>query len=135
LGALAGVVARREGALQEAGPGGRGPGQAGAREAAPEAALIFHRRIPGLPVIALVGFIAAIALGVLIARDCDAADWAQGVMIAALPLLAGASAGAGVLSIGRGGSRRTEIGIAVCLLGAGLAFLVIGSTWFGRCSA
>jgi peptidoglycan/LPS O-acetylase OafA/YrhL len=75
--------------------------------------------------------VAAAAFGVLTARNCDAPDWRQGVMLLAVPLIAGAGVGVAVWT-----SRddREWLGIGLALLAAVGTEIGVVALWIGECS-
>jgi hypothetical protein len=80
----------------------------------------------------VVGF-GALALALSIARDCDAPDWQQGLMLTVLPVVAGAGIGVAA-GLARRGAPRARTGIAVGLVAEALAWLLILVLWVGGCS-
>jgi hypothetical protein len=76
--------------------------------------------------------LAAIALALLVARDCAAADWQQGLMLFAAPPIAGA--GVGLTAAWGSRSNRVLIGVGVALAVAAVALLAILMVWVGGCS-
>jgi hypothetical protein len=75
--------------------------------------------------------VVAVVVGALIARDCDAPDWQQGMMFFVLPLVAGAGTGCAVWS---SGTTRARLGVLLALVvaaGTALGFIVL---WAAGCS-
>jgi hypothetical protein len=73
-------------------------------------------------VVAFAVCVASITLALLIARDCDAPDWQQGLMLTVLPLASGVGA--------MGAS-----GFVPALLVGPLTWLGVLLVWVGDCSA
>ena len=86
--------------------------------------------MPARSVIALGVCLTAVALARLIAQDCGAPDWQQGLMLTALPLAAGVSAVVAALSR----ARRRTLHLAAALLVAPITWLVVVMVWGGGCS-
>jgi peptidoglycan/LPS O-acetylase OafA/YrhL len=76
--------------------------------------------------------ISAVALGLLVARNCDAPDWQQGLMLLAAPAIAGA--GAGLMAAWVSRSYRVPVGVGVALLVAAGTLFAIIVVWGGECS-
>ena len=87
----------------------------------------------GRSAIALVAWLGALALALLIANDCDAADWQQGLMLTVLPVVSGASLGLAV-ALSKERARRAGVGVAIGLLATALSWLLVLVLWVGRCS-
>jgi peptidoglycan/LPS O-acetylase OafA/YrhL len=83
--------------------------------------------------IALVVGLGALALALLIAQDCDAPDWQQGLMLTVLPFVSGASLGVAA-GLTRERARRARVGIAIGLVAEALTWLLVLALWVGGCS-
>jgi peptidoglycan/LPS O-acetylase OafA/YrhL len=76
--------------------------------------------------------ISALGLGLLVAQNCDAADWQQALMLLAAPPIAGA--GAGLMVIWASPRYRVPIAVGVALLVAAATLLAVIFVWGGECS-
>ena len=83
----------------------------------------------------LAACVGAIALGLLTARDCDAPDWQQALMLTVVPVVSGAAIAFAIASTrSSDGMRRATIGAGVGLLSTAASALVILLVWVGSCS-
>jgi hypothetical protein len=74
-------------------------------------------------------------LALLIARNCDASDWQQALMLTVLPLVSGWSAAAAAVTRTRErrGWRPWTVGVTVALLVTALAEFAVIAVWGGGC--
>ena len=75
--------------------------------------------------------VVALILGVLIARDCDAADWQQFVMLFVLPVVAGGGIG---VKVSASSTDRVSLDVGLALAVAIVAALAFIALWGGECS-
>ena len=90
-------------------------------------------RRPITALLALALSVAAIAIGLVVAADCAAADWHQAAMLTVLPLLSAVGAGF-VISA----ARRTKghhVSVAVGLGVGAAAWFASVLLWIGTCSS
>jgi len=77
--------------------------------------------------------VSAVGLALLVAQNCDAPDWQQGLMLLAAPPIAGA--GAGLMTAWASPRHRVPLGVGVALLVAAGALLAILMVWAGTCTS
>lgn len=79
--------------------------------------------------------VVAVVFGLLIARDCDAPDWQQGVMLLVLPFVAGAGVG---IAVAASPSKRKGLGVglasAIAAATAIGVLVLLAGLWIGECS-
>ena len=76
--------------------------------------------------------ISAVGLALLVAANCDAADWQQGLMVFAAPPTAGA--GVGLTVMWTSWRLRVPVALAVGFLVASATFFAVIIVWGGECS-
>jgi hypothetical protein len=87
-------------------------------------------------VIGLTVVVGAILAGILVAGNCDAPDWQQGLMLTVLPLVCGLGAVVAALPAGTGNSRPRKLGVlAAGFLGAAGSLVLFIAVWGASCSA
>jgi hypothetical protein len=77
--------------------------------------------------------ISAVGLGLLVAQNCNAPDWQQGLMLLAAPPIAGA--GVGLVAVWASRSHGVRTGVGVGLLVAVGTLLAIVLVWAGKCTS
>ena len=75
--------------------------------------------------------LAAAVLALLIAGDCDAPDWQQGVMLLALPPVAGIGL---AYTVWGPSTKRAVLGVGIALAAAAVVELAVVLVWAGECS-
>jgi hypothetical protein len=81
-----------------------------------------------------VGFsISAVGLALLVARNCDAPDWQQLLMLLAAPPIAGA--GVGLTVVWTSWRLRVPIALGVGFLVAAATFFAVIFVWGGECGS
>jgi hypothetical protein len=76
--------------------------------------------------------ISVVGLALLVAQNCDAADWQQALMLLAAPPIAGA--GVGLTVIWASPRYRVPIAVGLALLVAAASLLAVIFVWGGECS-
>jgi len=76
--------------------------------------------------------VSAVGLALLVAHNCDAADWQQTLMLLAAPPIAGA--GVGLMLIWALPRYRVPIAVGVALLVAAATLFAVVVVWAGECS-
>lgn len=90
-------------------------------------------RRPFTALLALAFSIAATAVGLVVATNCDAADWQQAAMLSVLPLVAAVGAGFATSAARRTKGRRLSVVVGVGV-GAATWFASV-LPWIGTCSS
>lgn len=77
--------------------------------------------------------VSAVALALLVAPNCDAPDWQQGLMLLAGPPIAGA--GVGLMVVWTSWRLRVPIALGIAFLVAAGTLLAVIFVWGGECGS
>jgi hypothetical protein len=77
--------------------------------------------------------ISAVGLALLVAPNCDAPDWQQGLMLLAAPPIAGA--GVGLMVVWTSWRLRVPIALGIAFLAAAATLLAVIFVWGAECGS